>query len=93
MATLTEGSYPGDIFLYEEDEHQLSRENITVLAGSGSARDLTRGMALAKLGALSVGEPTERTAHVIDGLTTRDLESMPLDQLLALRAQIDRGKR
>ena len=46
-----------------------------------------------KLGALSVGEPTERTAHVIDGLTTRDLESMPLDQLLALRAQIDRGKR
>jgi hypothetical protein len=47
----------------------------------------------AKLGALSVGEPTERTAHVIDGLSPKDLESMPIEQLLALRAQIERGKR
>lgn len=46
-----------------------------------------------KLGALATGEPTDRTAHIIDGLTDRDLETMPLDQLLALRAQVERGKR
>ena len=46
-----------------------------------------------KLGALATGEATERTAHVIDNLTDRDLETMPLDQLLALRAQVERGKR
>ena len=47
----------------------------------------------AKLAALSVGEPTERTAHVVDGLTKKDLEQMPLDQLLALRAQLESRKR
>jgi hypothetical protein len=46
-----------------------------------------------KIGALATGEATERTAHVIDGLSDRDLEAMPLDQLLALRAQVERGKR
>jgi hypothetical protein len=46
-----------------------------------------------KIGALATGEATERTAHVIDGLSERDLEAMPLDQLLALRAQVKRGKR
>ena len=43
--------------------------------------------------ALAAGEATERTAHVIDDLSTKDLESMPMEQLLALRAQIERGKR
>lgn len=42
-----------------------------------------------KLGALAVGEPTERTAHQLEGLTKRDLEEMPLEQLLALKAQVD----
>ena len=46
-----------------------------------------------KLGALATGEATERTAHIIEGLTDRDLETMPLDQLLTLRAQVERGKR
>ena len=40
----------------------------------------------AKLGALAVGEPTERTVHVIDGLTPKDLDNMSVDGLLALRA-------
>ncbi|HJZ48006.1 MAG TPA: hypothetical protein VKE41_12600 [Roseiflexaceae bacterium] len=35
----------------------------------------------AKLGALASGEATERTAHVIDSLSPKDLEQMPLDQL------------
>ena len=46
-----------------------------------------------KLGALATGEATDRTAHVIHGLSERDLETLPLDQLLALRAQLERGKR
>ncbi len=46
-----------------------------------------------KIGALAMGEATERTAHTIEGLTNRDLETMPLEQLLALRAQLERGKR
>jgi hypothetical protein len=46
-----------------------------------------------KIGALATGEATDRTAHVIDGLSERDLETLPLDQLLALRAQLERGKR
>ena len=44
----------------------------------------------AKLAALSVGEPTERTAHLVDGLTKKDIEQMSLDQLLALRAQLEK---
>ena len=71
MATLTEGSYPGDIFLYEEDEHQLSRENITVLAGSGSAHALTRGMVLAKVSALSA-TVTPKTGNTGTGALTMD---------------------
>ncbi len=46
----------------------------------------------AKLGALSAGEATDRTAHTLD-LSKRELEEMPLDQLLALRAQVERGGR
>jgi len=42
---------------------------------------------------LATGQATERTAHIIDGLTDRDLETMPLDQLLALRAQVEQSKR
>lgn len=45
----------------------------------------------AKLGALAIGEPTDRMAHTLEGLTQRELESMPMDQLLALRAQLERG--
>lgn len=47
----------------------------------------------AKLGALAAGEPTERTAHALEGLNPRDLESMPIEQLLALRAQIEKDGR
>ena len=36
---------------------------------------------------------TAGSMHMIDGLTDRDIENMPLDQLLALRAQVERGKR
>ncbi len=57
----------------------------------GSAAQLAD--ASSKLGALATGEATDRTAHIIDNLTDRDLETMPLDQLLALRAQVERGKR
>jgi hypothetical protein len=32
-------------------------------------------------------------AHMIDGMTARELETMPLEQLLALRSQIELGKR
>ena len=46
-----------------------------------------------KLGALATGEATERTAHSIDGLSPGGLEALPLDELLALRAQVERGKR
>jgi hypothetical protein len=46
----------------------------------------------ATVGALAAGEATERTAHAIDGLSPKDLETMPLEQLLALRAQVERGR-
>jgi hypothetical protein len=36
----------------------------------------------AKLGALASGEPTDRTAHVLD-MTQWELEAMPYEQLLA----------
>ena len=42
----------------------------------------------AKLGAMAAGEPTDRTAHVLDGLTKKDLEGMPLEELLLLRAKV-----
>lgn len=47
----------------------------------------------AKLAALAAGEPTERTAHILGGLNPRDLEDMTLDQLLALRAQVEKAGR
>ena len=43
-----------------------------------------------KLARLSAELPIDRLA--IDGLTTRDLENMPTDQLLALQAQLERRK-
>lgn len=48
MAALTQGTYLGD-WLKWEQENLYSREEITVLAGSGASRVLTSGMVLAKV--------------------------------------------
>lgn len=71
MAALTEGLYPGDIFLYEEDCNRFSRKAITILAGSGSARALTRGMVLGKRAALAA-TVTPKTGNTGTGVLTMD---------------------
>lgn len=48
MSTLSERNYLSDWLAYEQDRN-FSREKITILAGSGSARALTDGMVLAKV--------------------------------------------
>ncbi len=48
MATVTEGKYPSD-WLAMEQKNLYSRDEITVLAGSGSTRALTNGMVLGKI--------------------------------------------
>jgi hypothetical protein len=48
MAVLSESIYAGDWLKWEQDA-RYSREVITILAGSGSARELTSGMVLAKV--------------------------------------------
>lgn len=45
MPVLTESKYQSDFLKFEADR-EYSRENVTVLAGSGSARVLTAGMVL-----------------------------------------------
>lgn len=45
----------------------------------------------AKLERLAAELETERHVISIEGLTARDLEAMPTEQLLALRAQLDKG--
>jgi hypothetical protein len=47
----------------------------------------------AKLAGLAVGEAEAPGGPVLDNLTPKQLEEMSLDQLLALRAQIERRKR
>lgn len=50
MSVLTEGKYVGDWLKGEvEEPRDYSREVITILAGSGSARALTSGMVLGKI--------------------------------------------
>lgn len=50
MSVLTEGKYVGDWLKGEtQNPTDYSREVITILAGSGSARALTSGMVLAKI--------------------------------------------
>lgn len=48
MSLLTQGTYLPDFLKWELDRN-TSREKITVLAGSGSARSLTKGMVVAKV--------------------------------------------
>ena len=48
MATVTEGKYAPDWLFYEQP-NLYSRDEITILAGSGSARALTNGMVLGKI--------------------------------------------
>lgn len=48
MALQSEGNYTGDWLKWEE-ENLYSREEVTILAGSGSARVLTSGMVLGKV--------------------------------------------
>ena len=48
MSLLSERTYLPD-FLFWEDDRNFSREKITILAGSGSARALTAGMVLGKV--------------------------------------------
>ena len=50
MAALTESNYIGDWLISEtQPETRYSRQAITILAGSGSARELTTGMVLGKV--------------------------------------------
>ena len=49
MSTLSERNYRPDWLYYDEDESRYGRENVTILAGSGSARALTGGMVLGKV--------------------------------------------
>jgi hypothetical protein len=46
----------------------------------------------AKLARLAAGEPNDRTTVAIDGLRPQDLEKMSRDELLALKAEIERRK-
>lgn len=48
MSVLTQGNYVPD-WLKWEAERNFSREKVTILAGSGSARALTAGMVLGKI--------------------------------------------
>lgn len=48
MAVLTESNYLSDFLKFEADRN-YSRETVTVLAGSGSARELTAGMVLGRI--------------------------------------------
>jgi hypothetical protein len=48
MSTQTQSYYPGDWLKYEAP-NLFSREEITILAGSGATRPLTSGMVLAKV--------------------------------------------
>lgn len=48
MSALTQGNYVPD-WLKWEAERSFSRERVTILAGSGSARALTAGMVLGKI--------------------------------------------
>ena len=47
MSTMSERNYLSDWLAWEQDRN-YSREKITILAGSGSARELTDGMVLGK---------------------------------------------
>lgn len=48
MAVLTEGTYIGDVLKYEMPL-LYSREKLTVLAGSGTAREIKAGTVVAKI--------------------------------------------
>lgn len=48
MTPQTEGQYTGD-WLRSEAQGSRSREEVTILAGSGSDRELTSGMVLGKI--------------------------------------------
>lgn len=47
----------------------------------------------AKLAALAAGEPTDRTAQIFEGMNPRDLEKLSLDELMVLRAQVEKAGR
>jgi hypothetical protein len=57
MAVLTEGAYLGDVLKFELP-NLYSREKLTVLAGSGSARSLTVGMVVGISVSGTAGTPT-----------------------------------
>lgn len=48
MAVQTEGKYLGDWLKWEEEKN-YSRQEVTILGGSGTARVLTSGMVLGKI--------------------------------------------
>ena len=67
MANQTEGRYLSDWLKWEED-NLFSREEITLLAGSGSDRDIKTGTALGKL--TSGGKYVPLTEGPSDGSQT-----------------------
>lgn len=71
MAVLTEGKYLPDFIKWEENQN-ISRERITVKAGSGSARALTKGMVLAKLVTGTATPAAKSGGNTGDGTCTMD---------------------
>ncbi len=72
MALLTEGKYVPDFIKWEQDQG-YSRSRITVKAGSGSARALTKGMVLAKLVTGTATPAAKSGGNTGDGTCTMDV--------------------
>ena len=76
MTVLTESKYLGDVLKYEAED-LYCREAVTVLAGSGAARELTVGMVLGRItkgaavGAADAGNRTggQQAVAPVDGVT------------------------
>lgn len=71
MAEITEGLYFSDVFKTELD-HNLSREEVTILAGSGAARELVLGQVVGKItkGAALAGADSGNTGNGTAGAVT-----------------------
>lgn len=65
MPTLNQGKDPGDWLKWEQGGH-YSREEITILAGSGAARELTSGMVLGKV-SKGAGSPSAQASPANTG--------------------------
>lgn len=71
MAVLSEGKYLPDFMKWEQDQN-VSRQNITIKAGSGAVRALTAGMVLAKLTTATTATAAKTGGNTGNGTITMD---------------------